>query len=218
MMQLPQHLHAGGHLLRVLCIRIPSALIILGDLVAGFSVKIQNMFGNAKRCDRLVNSLLLFPVNQKFCSRTRNAADIMFSIQFKQERLVCHTRFETADVVYRFLFYIENVCDQLHGGIVRMILIFRIKQAQFFQVFKLIDLIRRLAVHRKIQFFDMIDDNLFPVPLFCARLMIGFLNERNQLVGKITREERRSIHDPGIMPTDLHRCDTSLFIRRKTPL
>ena len=29
MMQLPQHLHAGGHLLRVLCIRIPSALIIL---------------------------------------------------------------------------------------------------------------------------------------------------------------------------------------------
>ncbi len=104
MMQLPQHLHAGGHLLRVLCIRIPSALIILGDLVAGFSVKIQNMFGNAKRCDRLVNNLLLFPVNQKFCSRTRNAADIMFSIQFKQERLVCHTRFETADVVYRFLF------------------------------------------------------------------------------------------------------------------
>ena len=41
----------------------------------------------------------------------------------------------------RFLFYIENACDQLHGGIVRMILIFRIKQAQFFQVFKLIDLI-----------------------------------------------------------------------------
>lgn len=60
MMRLPQDLHAGGHLLRVLCIRIPSALIILGDLVAGFSVKIQNMFGNAKRCDRLVNSLLLF--------------------------------------------------------------------------------------------------------------------------------------------------------------
>ena len=63
----------------------------------------------------------------------------------------------------------------------------------------------------------MIDDNLFPVPLFCAGLMIGFLNERNQLVGKITREERRSIHDQESCPptcTDVIRP----FIRRKTPL
>ena len=104
MMQLPQHLHAGGHLLRVLCIRIPSALIISKRSCSRFfPSKYKNMFGNAKRCDRLCKTASSsFPVNQKFCSRTRNAANIMFSIQFKQERLVCHTRFETADVVYRF--------------------------------------------------------------------------------------------------------------------
>ena len=71
MMQLPQHLHAGGHLLRVLCIRIPSALIILGDLVAGFSVKIQNMFGNpnqqcAAALIAILPLLIVYIVFQRF--------------------------------------------------------------------------------------------------------------------------------------------------------
>ena len=69
-----------------------------------------------------------------------------------------------------------------HGFIVRVILVFRIKEAQLLQIFKFIDLMLRLRVGVQLQISQMINRCIFPVELFCARPVIVLIYNRKKLL------------------------------------
>ena len=48
--------------------------------------------------------------------------------------------------------------------------------------------------------------------------MIVFLEDREEFFRELLREEHRSVHDPGVLTTDLDTGEKSLFARLKAPL
>ena len=242
------HGHAFFHIVPIRCIRISGTFIVIRYLIPRLFVHVQHMLGDFKRGNGVVDCFFLFPVNQKFCSRTWYAADAVAVLHLKQKRLVGHARFQAADIFNVGFRYLEYLCDQLHGRIVRMILIAGVKQAQLLQVLKLIYLVIRLAVHIHLYLipsgssqsagflgrfqqsagfllqpppglsFQHINIDLFPVELLCSRRLIIGFQHGKELPGKFPGKISRTIHDPLVPSAYFHIGDPSLFIEIKAPL
>ena len=175
-------LHKQFHVLLAVWIRVAGTLVVAGNFIASFPVKINNILRHMERIDRLIYSLLLLPVNKMFCSRTWNPADVVVSVQLKQKRLVCHACLQTADICNISFRNAEHFGNQAHSLIVRVILVFRIKETKLLQIFKFIDLMLRLRIGVQLQISEMVNRCVFPVELFCARPVIVLIYNRKKLL------------------------------------
>ena len=171
----------------------------------------------------------------------------MAVLHLKQKGLVGHACFQAADILYAGFRYLEYLCDQLHGRIVRMILIAGVKQAQLLQVLKFIYLIIRLTVHIHLYLIppggrqaagflgcfqqsaafllkppsglslQHVHIDLFPVELLCPRYLIIGFQHRKELPGKFPGKISRTIHDPLVPSAYFYVGNPPLFIEIKAP-
>ena len=81
------------------------------------------MLGNAKAGHCVIDLFFLFSVNKQLRARTGDTADAAALPNPEQEGLVCHAGLQAADILNPGLRHLKYLGHQLHGRVVRMILI-----------------------------------------------------------------------------------------------
>ena len=244
-MQTPQNLHTALHILPVIRAGIARALIIFRDLISGLLIHINHALRQFQGLHRVIGLLLLMPVDEKLGSRPGNPADIPVPSHLKEKGFVGHSRLQALEIPDLALRNRKYFGYQLHGLIVRVLLVPGIKKPQLFQILKFIYLILRLAVCIHIDFIPLLRRPasrlicgrkhsfplqaasgiagkhiliyLLPVKLLGSRRLIVGLKNRQKIRCKFPRKIHRTVHHPLVSSAHRHVQYPALLVERKAP-